>query len=81
MSVAAYLSVIAICSNMAEPVFAFQLPEMDVLLIVKEKQEEMNRAAKRWKANNAPPRTAHLEFAIVSSSVTRTATHGYVTSR
>lgn len=27
-----YLSVMAICSNMAEPVFAFQFPEIDVLL-------------------------------------------------
>lgn len=34
-SESAYLSVIAICSNMAEPVLAFQLPEMDVLLIRK----------------------------------------------
>lgn len=29
---AAYLSVMAICSSMAEPVLAFQFPEMDVLL-------------------------------------------------
>lgn len=33
----AHLSVIAICSSMAEPVLAFQLPEMDVLLQTKQK--------------------------------------------
>lgn len=27
-----YLSVMAICSSMAEPVFAFQFPDIDVLL-------------------------------------------------
>lgn len=35
-SASAHRSVIAICSSMAEPVFAFQLPEMDVLLEVKD---------------------------------------------
>lgn len=38
---AADLSVIAICSNMAEPVLAFQLPEIEVLLKkMKEKRKE-----------------------------------------
>lgn len=36
ISESAHLSVIAICSNMAEPVLAFQFPEMDVLLQIKD---------------------------------------------
>lgn len=31
-SVTSYLSVMATCSSMAEPVLAFQFPEMEVLL-------------------------------------------------
>lgn len=41
----AHRSVIAICSNMAEPVFAFQLPEMDVLLKIRYNHQDMNHPA------------------------------------
>lgn len=44
ISESAHLSVIAICSNMAEPVLAFQFPEMDVLLKNTEKTQ-MNQPA------------------------------------
>lgn len=43
----AHLSVIAICSNMAEPVFAFQLPEMEVLL--KPQQQKRNILRRKLK--------------------------------
>lgn len=46
ISESAHLSVIAICSNMAEPVLAFQFPEMDVLLQIKKKNklnQQMNQ--------------------------------------
>lgn len=40
-----HLSVIAICSSIAEPVLAFQLPEMEVLL-QRDKTEKVNRQSK-----------------------------------
>lgn len=77
----------AICSNMAEPVFAFQLPEMDVLLKNQRKDQKMNQ--------HAPSQTAwmlHQELvtqnffwienltgdAIVNSSVMMIAIHTYI---
>lgn len=45
------LSVIAICSNMAEPVLAFQLPEIDVLL-------QINPTPKKEKTDQQRKQTA-----------------------
>lgn len=44
-----YLSVIAICSSIAEPVFAFQFPEMDVLL-----GKQTKNITWTWKYTPAP---------------------------
>lgn len=50
---AADLSVIAICSNMAEPVLAFQLPEIDVLLKIPRQKRETDQKRKKEKKTQA----------------------------
>ena len=43
--VTSYLSVMATCSSMAEPVLAFQFPEMEVLLYQNKRHSEGSRDA------------------------------------
>lgn len=55
--IAAYLSFIAICSSMADPVFAFQFPDIDFLL-----QRKKNlRVWFYWRHPNLPYRVDRLK--------------------
>lgn len=76
----------AICSNMAEPVFAFQLPEMDVLLKNQRNDKKMNQHASGQTALMLHQELVTQTFfwidnlmgnAIVNSSVMMIAIHTY----